>query len=82
MAKSKPLKLSAEERNQLENITRTRTLQSQVVTRARILLLKSDGDSVDKIADKVGINQDSILLCLKRYKSGGISSTLPEGPQC
>ncbi len=80
MAKSKPLKLSAEERNQLENITRTRTLQSQVVTRARILLLKSDGDSVDKIADKVDLNRNSILLCLKKYKSGGIENAIFDAP--
>ena len=40
MAKAKPLTLSTEERSQLETITRTRTLQAQVVSRARILLEK------------------------------------------
>ena len=63
MAKARPLLLSTEERNQLESITRTRTLQAQVVSRARILLLKADGDSVDTIAEKVALNRNSVLLC-------------------
>ena len=72
MAKAKPLTLSAEERSQLETIIRTRTLQAQVVSRARILLLKADGNSVDSIAEKVALNRNSVLLCLKKFKSGGI----------
>lgn len=48
MAKAKPLTLSIEERSRLETITRTRTLQAQVVARGRILLLKADGYSVRK----------------------------------
>ena len=35
--------LSTEDHDQLEAIVRTRTLQAQVVTRARILLLKEGG---------------------------------------
>ena len=52
MAKAVPLVLSIEEHNRLESIVRTRTLQAQVVSRARILLLKESGDSVDAIAEK------------------------------
>jgi len=65
MAKSVPLVLSIEDHNRLESITRTRTLQAQVVSRARILLLKENGDSIDTIADKVGLNRNSVLLCLR-----------------
>lgn len=68
MAKAKPLTLSAEERSQLETITRTRTLQAQVVSRARILILKANGYSVDSIAEKVDLNRNSVLLCLKKFK--------------
>ena len=56
MAKAKPLILSEEERSQLETITKTRTLQEQVVSRDRILLLKAEGYSVDAIAEKVDLN--------------------------
>ena len=61
MAKSIPLTLSIEDHDRLESIVKARTLQAQVVTRARILLLKEGGDSVDKIADKVGLNRNSVL---------------------
>lgn len=80
MAKPLPLLLSAEERNQLETIMRTRTLQAQVVSRARILLLKADGDSVDTIAEKVDLNRNSVLLCLKKYNAGGIENAIYDAP--
>ena len=74
MAKAKPLTLSFEDRSRLETITKTRTLQAQTVTRARILLLKADGESIDAIAEKVGLNRNSVLLCLKKYNQGGIEN--------
>lgn len=80
MAKALPLLLSAEERNQLETIMRTRTLQAQVVSRARILLLKADGYSVDTIAEKVDLNRNSVLLCLKKYNAGGIENAIYDAP--
>lgn len=80
MAKAKPLTLSTEERSQLETITRTRTLQAQVVARARILLLKADGYSVDSIAEKVDLNRNSVLLCLKKFKAGGIENAIFDAP--
>ena len=80
MAKAKPLPLSIEERSQLETITRTRTLQAQVVVRARILLLKADGYSVDSIAEKVDLNRNSVLLCLKKFKAGGIENAIFDAP--
>lgn len=80
MAKAKPLTLSTEERSQLETIIRTRTLQAQVVSRARILLLKADGYSVDYIAEKVDLNRNSVLLCLKKFKAGGIENAIFDAP--
>ena len=80
MAKAKPLTLSTEERSQLETITRTRTLQAQVVSRARILLLKADGHSIDSIAEKVDLNRNSVLLCLKKFKAGGIENAIFDAP--
>lgn len=80
MAKALPLLLSDEERNQLETIMRTRTLQAQIVSRARILLLKAEGDSVDTIAEKVDLNRNSVLLCLKKYNAGGIENAIYDAP--
>ena len=80
MAKSVPLALSIEEHDRLESIVRTRTLQAQVVSRARILLLKESGDSVDTIAGKVDLNRNSVLLCLKKYKEGGVENAIYDAP--
>ena len=80
MAKAIPLVLSNEDHDHLESIVRTRTLQAQVVSRARILLLKESGDSVDTIADKVDLNRNSVLLCLKKFKEGGIENAIYDAP--
>lgn len=77
---SKTLTLPAEKRSQLESITRTRTLQAHVVSRARILLLKADGNSVESIAEKVDLNRNSVLLCLKKFKVGGIRNAIFDAP--
>lgn len=80
MAKAKPLILSAEERARLETITKARTLQAQIVIRARILLLKANGESVDSIAEKVDLNRNSVLLCLKKFSQGGIENAIYDAP--
>lgn len=59
--KSTIIDLSAEDREYLEAQTRTHTIQAQTVNRARILLLKADGCSINDIADKVGINRKSMI---------------------
>ena len=74
------IELSNEEREYLERQTRARTIQAQTVTRARILLLCADSVSIDAIADKVGINRCSVMLCLKKFREGGIENALFDAP--
>lgn len=78
--KSKVINLTAEERDYLEAQARARTIQAQTVSRARILLLKADGCPIDDIADKVGINRKSVMLCLKKYAEGGVENALFDAP--
>ena len=78
--KASSITLTAEDRNYLETQTRARTIQAQTVNRARILLLKADGCSIDDIADKVGINRKSVMLCLKKYAVGGVENALFDAP--
>lgn len=78
--KASSITLTAEDRNYLETQTRARTIQAQTVNRARILLLKADGCSIDDIADKVGINRKSVMLCLKKYEDGGVENALFDAP--
>ena len=74
------IELSNEEREYLKLQTRARTIQAQTVTRARILLLRADSISIDAIADKVGLNRCSVMLCLKKFKEGGIENALFDAP--
>ena len=72
--------LTPQERSYLELQTRSRTIQAQTVCRARILLLRADGTPIDTIAEKVDINRCSVMLCLKKFKEGGIENALFDAP--
>ena len=74
------IELSNEEREYLELQTRFRIIRAQTVTRARILLLHANSVSIDAIADKVGLNRCSVMLCLKKFKEGGIENALFDAP--
>ena len=78
--KTTTLTLSNNDREYLELQTRARTIQAQTVNRARILLLKADGVSIDAIADKVGMNRNSVMLCIKKYINGGVENALFDAP--
>lgn len=78
--KSGTIILTKEERSYLETQMRSRTIQAQTVQRARILLLRADSIPIDSIADKVGINRCSVMLCLKKYNEGGIENALFDAP--
>ena len=78
--KATTINLTAQDRDYLEAQTRARTIQAQTVNRARILLLKADGRSIDDIADKVGINRKSVMLCINKYLEGGVENALFDAP--
>ena len=78
--KATTISLTAQDRNYLEAQTRARTIQAQTVNRARILLLKADGTPIDDIADKVGINRKSVMLCINKYLEGGVENALFDAP--
>ena len=81
MAKAQAITITEDDRSYLESIARTRTLQSQVVTRARMLLLRAAGESIDSIADKVDLNRKSVLLCMKKYLEGGVENAIFDAPR-
>ena len=78
--KATTITLNTEDREFLELQTRARTIQAQTVNRARILLLKADGHPIDDIADKVGMNRKSVMLCINKYLAGGIENALYDAP--
>ena len=78
--KSSTITLNFEDRAYLETQTKARTIQAQTVARARILLLKADGYSIEAIADKVDMNRKSVMLCINKFNEGGIENALFDAP--
>ena len=76
MAKPQTLELKAGDREKLEKIVKKGTVQAREARRARILLLKAKGESVDAIAGKAGVCRTTVLRCLKKYKEGGLERAL------
>jgi transposase len=80
MAKASVLEISEKDRAYFESLVRSRTMQAQIVQRARIILLKAEGIPIDTIADKVGINRKSVMLCIEKYKADGAENALYDAP--
>lgn len=75
------LQLTDEERKYLKSLTKTRTMQAQVVDRARILLYKADGVSFDEIATRLSISKRTVRLCITKYNKGGMDAALFDEPR-
>ena len=80
MPKTSILEISETDRRFFESLVRSRTIQAQIVQRARIILLKAEGIPIDVIADKVGINRKSVMLCIDKYKKSGAENALYDAP--
>ena len=76
MAALKVITLSDDDREYLQSLVRRRTIQAQVVDRAKILLYKEQGDSYQVIADRIDVNIKSVKLCIDKYLDGGIERAL------
>jgi transposase len=76
MPKSIVLTLTDEEREYLVSLSKTRTIQAQVVDRARMLLWKERGLSNAAIANGLDINIKSVNLCLEKYFEAGVEEAL------
>ena len=70
------IELQHDEQDYLTSLIKTRTIQAQVVDRARILLWKSQARSDKSIADSLGISVNTVRRCVDQYLSGGINLAL------
>ncbi len=60
----------------LRSLIKQRTIQAQVVIRARILLDRTNGISIWEIASIYDLSINTICLCIDKYISGRINSPL------
>lgn len=76
MARTSAIILSAEDKEYLSSLSKCRTIQAQVVDRARILLQKEQGTTNGSIAVGLNVNINTVKLCLKKYQEGGVEEAL------
>ena len=76
MAYSKTITLTTEDEEYLHSLVMKRTIQAQVVDRAKILLYKSQGDSNQAIADRIDVNINTVKLCISKFREGGVDRAL------
>jgi transposase len=61
-----------EERATIDQLARSRTAPARTVDRARIVLLSRDGDSVEEIAETLGVCPATVRLWLNRFNRHGV----------
>ena len=74
--KNTKILLTETEKKYLKSLSKTRTIQAQVVDRAKILLYKSEGLTFKAIAEKLDISPTTVQLCINKYNDGGIDHAL------
>lgn len=70
------LAISDKDKKYLKSLSKMRTVQAQVVDRARILLYKAEGVSFDEIATRLNVSKRTVRLCISKYNEGGIQNAL------
>jgi transposase len=70
------IELSSDENDYLKSIIKTRTMQAQIVDRARMLLWKSEARSDKTIADNLGVSVNTVRRCIDRYLANGLNLAL------
>lgn len=76
MANAKTIILTDDDYEYLQSLVRQRTIQAQVVDRAKMLIYKAQGCASQAIADRLDVNIKTVNLCLKKFKSSGIQAAL------
>lgn len=70
------LALSNEDKDYLKSLSKKRTIQAQVVDRARILLYKAEGMTFEEIAERLAVSTATVRLCISKFNKGGVDAAL------
>lgn len=81
MAHASILDIEQKDCEYLQSLCRCRTIQAQIVDRAKILIYKAQGDTNAAIAERIDVNVNTVKLCIKKFKEGGIDSALYDKPR-
>ncbi len=72
--------LTAEEAQAITKLSHSRTEAARVVERAKIIRLASEGQSVPRIAQTLGVGEKMVRLWLKRFTEAGLAG-LEDAPR-
>ena len=75
------MELSAEERSELELVTRRGTVSARRMKRALALLAADDGDKDERIAEKARLHRTTVEEIRKRFVEEGLEAALSERPR-
>ena len=71
---SPPLKLQADQREDLETILRKKTIEARLAQRARLILLASEGYGNVEIGEILGMDRNHVSKWRQRFEDGGIDA--------
>ena len=75
------IKLKKKEEKTLESLIKKGSNKARTLTRARVLLLSSEGKSSKQVRDHLGMTYKTIQNIKERYLSGGLEEALYDRPR-
>ena len=75
------VRLTPEERNQLEHMVRAGKSSARVTTRARILLKTGEGWSASRVAQALDVSQGTVFRIKRRFTEDGLEGALKDRVQ-
>lgn len=75
------IKLTEEERAEVEGFIRRGKANARNVTRAHILLKSAEGWSIKRLAETFGVSEATVSQVRKRYREGGVAGVLKDKVQ-
>src|ERR1700738_3046083 len=79
--KRPPLTLSAEQKQELEKLRRSRTAEKRGIQHAALLLDAAAGMSDGAVARRNGVNRHTVALCVRKFLRFGLEAALGELPR-
>ena len=81
MRVARPVKLTAEQKAELEKCARTRSMPARMVERARIVLRAASGLENQQIAEELSITPEKAARWRNRYLDGGLPALEKDAPR-
>ena len=75
------VRLTQEERSQLEHMARAGKGSARVINRARILLKTDEGWPAPRVAQALDVSQGTVFNVKRRFAEGGLDGVLKDRPQ-